>query len=55
MYALYKGDSILTIGTIRELALYLEVKERTIKFYATPTYKNRNKKGNNYIVIRIEE
>ena len=54
MYALYKGDNILTIGTIRELALYLGVKERTIKFYATPTYQKRNK-GNNYIVIRIEE
>lgn len=54
-YALYKGDEILTIGTKKELALYLGVKERTIHFYSTPTYRKRNKGGNSYIVIRIEE
>lgn len=53
MYALYHGDNILTIGTIKELAKYLGVKERTIRFYSTPTYKERNKKG--YLVIKIEE
>ncbi len=53
MYALYHGDNILTIGTIKELAKYLGVKERTIKFYSTPTYKKRAKDG--YLVIRIEE
>lgn len=53
MYALYKGDDILTIGTIKELSDYLGVKESTIKFYSTPTYRKRNKKGNNYIVIKI--
>lgn len=53
MYALYKGDDILTIGTIKELAKYLGVKEKTVYFYSTPTYRKRNKKGNNYIVIKI--
>jgi len=53
MYALYHGDTILTIGTKLELAKYLGVKERTINFYMTPTYKKRNKNG--YLVIRIEE
>lgn len=53
MYALYHGDNILTIGTIKELAKYLNVKDRTIKFYSTPTYKKRAKDG--YLVIRIEE
>lgn len=54
-YALYKGDEILTIGTKKELALYLGVKERTINFYSTPTYRKRNKGGNSYIVIRIDD
>lgn len=54
-YALYKGDEILTIGTKKELALYLGVKERTIHFYSTPTYRKRNKGGNSYIVIRIDD
>ena len=53
MYALYHGDNILTIGTIKELAKYLNVKDRTIKFYSTPTYRKRSKDG--YLVIRIEE
>ncbi len=55
MYALYKGDEILTIGSIKELALYLNVSIETIRFYTTPTYRKRCKKGNNYLVIRIEE
>lgn len=53
MYALYRGDEILAIGTIKELSKYLNVKENTIKFYLSPTYKKRAKNG--YIVIRIEE
>lgn len=55
IYALYKGDEILTIGTKKELAKYLGVKVRTIGFYSTPTYIKRNKGGNAYIVIRIED
>ncbi len=53
MYALYHGDNILAVGTIRELANYLGVSERTIWFYATPTYKKRVENG--YLVIRIED
>lgn len=54
-YALYKGDNIITIGTKKELADYLNVSIRTIEFYSRPTYRKRNKKGNCYIVIKIEE
>ena len=53
-YALYKGDEFLQIGTIKELAEYLNVKPKTIQFYASPTYQKRNK-GNNYIVIKVED
>lgn len=54
-YALYKGDTVLTIGTKEELAKYLGVSVETISFYCTPTYRKRNKRGNNFIVIRIKE
>lgn len=54
-YALYKGDEIKTIGTKEELAKYLGVTVETISFYSTPTYRKRNKRGNNFIVIRIKE
>ena len=46
-YALYKGEECLAIGTIKELAKRLKVKERTIYFYTTPTYKKRVKAGKN--------
>ena len=53
-YALYKGDEFITLGTIKEIAKFLGVSERTVHFYATPTYMKRNK-DNHYIVIRIED
>ncbi|TFI09829.1 hypothetical protein E4P35_13075 [Thiopseudomonas sp. 4R-3cl] len=40
-YALYKGEDILIIGTIKEIAEKLGIKEESVKFYATPTYKKR--------------
>ena len=54
-YALYKGDDIIAIGTLKELGKLLNVSPRTIFFYSTPTYKKRNKGGNSYIVIRIDD
>lgn len=53
-YALYHADKILTIGTIEELANYLGVQKRTIKFYSTPTHLKRTK-YKSYVVIKIEE
>lgn len=40
-YALYKGEELLIIGTIKEIAKHEGVKEETIKFYKTPVYLNR--------------
>ena len=53
IYALYKGDSFIAMGTKKELADYLGVTVRTISFYSTPTHKRRNKNG--YRVYRIED
>lgn len=55
MYALYKGDTILWVGTKEELAAYLGVSVKTIEHFHTPTYQKRTSKGNGYIVITIEE
>lgn len=54
-YALYKGDEVIAIGTLKELGKLLNVSPRTIFFYSTPTYKKRNKGGNSYLVIRIDD
>ena len=53
-YAVYKGEEILGIGTVDELAKKLNVKRKTIFFWGTPSGHKRNK-GKAKIAIRIEE
>ena len=53
-YALYKGEELLAIGTIKEIAEQMEVKYRTIMYYKTPSQKKRAK-GNSRILIPLEE
>ena len=53
-YALYHGDTFIDLGTKKHLADLLGVKEASITFYMSPTYKKRtNYRG--YIVIKIPE
>lgn len=56
-YAVYKGDTLICFGTIKECAEHLGVQPETVKFYTTPTYKKRRKGSNNdhLIVFRIED
>lgn len=56
-YAIYKGDTFLYIGNRRECAKFLNVKEDTINFYTTPTYKRRIKEeyNNRIIIVKMEE
>lgn len=46
-YALYKGESILSIGTIDEIAEEMDVQYRTIKYYTTGAYKRKLAKRKN--------
>ena len=57
-YALYKGDELLSIGTIQEIAKEQNVQERTVKFYKTRAYEKRiqsRKSKKAKILIEIEE
>lgn len=56
-FAIYKGDVFLFIGTKKQCAEFLKVKEKSIAFYATPAYKRRSKTEYNQrlIVIRVPE
>lgn len=50
IYALYKGEQMLSTGTIYEIAKDLGVEVRTIKYYSTKAYKrklSRRKKSRN--------
>ena len=42
-YALYKGEELLGIGTIKELAKQMGVKDHTIRYFQTPQYKRRGR------------
>ena len=52
-YSIYKGDKFLFEGTIIQCANYLNIKISSAKFYTSPTYHKRNKKG--IKIYRIEE
>jgi hypothetical protein len=54
IFALYKGDKFIDIGTKEYLANLLNVRKETIEFYASPTQLKRNK-DNCYVVVRIDD
>lgn len=58
-YALYKGEELLSMGTIMEIAKNMGVKRETIAFYKTRAYQNRLKRrnalnGNVRILVDLE-
>ena len=60
VYAIYKGDEFIDLGTKKELAERLGVKVRTIEYLLTPAYRRKFKKSKNngenrMIAIRLEE
>ena len=52
-YALYKGDELLAIGTVREIAIQIGVTEKTVFHYGTPTYQKRTSESARRLV-RLE-
>ena len=54
-YALYKGEDLLEIGTIKEIAKAQNIKVETVKFYKVKSYlkrlKNNSNKGYNAKVL----
>lgn len=56
IYALYKGDTFINLGTKEDLAKELNVMPKTIKFYSSGVWKKRRKEnGNSYIVIKVDD
>lgn len=46
IFALYKGEEMLSTGTVYEIAKDLGVEVRTIKYYGTNAYKRKLEKRN---------
>ena len=53
IYAVYKGDKFIDLGTKRELAERMHVRPDFIAYLATPSNKKRIRKDNALIVIKI--
>lgn len=54
--ALYKGDEFIMLGTIKDLAEVLGVKEATVSWYASQASKKRRaNRKNAYIVVRLDK
>lgn len=54
VYALYKGDKFLDLGTTKELAIKYNMSVKSILWYHTATARKRDK-GNGLILIDIPE
>lgn len=58
-YAVYKGESLICIGTMMECAQHMGVLPETVYFYTTQAYQRRlaeRKKARNYITVtELEE
>lgn len=55
IYALYKGEEILSIGTSKEIATEMNIKEETVMYYATNAHKNRTSEENGRRLVKLEE
>ncbi|MEH6848583.1 hypothetical protein [Bacillus pseudomycoides] len=57
-YAVYKGESLICIGTIQECAQHMGVLPQTVRFYTTPAYQRRlakRKNPRNYLTVTVLE
>lgn len=54
-YALYKGERILAIGTLDEIADEMNVKRDSVMIYMSPSYKNRGSGRNRRVLIRLDD
>ena len=55
LFALYKGDELLDVGTVREIAGRRGVKPGTIHYYAHPAYQRKGGGNNRLLLVRIDK
>lgn len=61
IYALYRGEECLFVGTIYEIAKKYNIKIESVKYYLRPAYKRKlskrrfGKYENQRILIKVEE
>ena len=58
VYAMYKGENLLAMGTAKEICKEMRISYKTFQFYRTKHYKNIVKNSrlkNRRIIIRIDK
>ena len=53
-YALYKNDTFITCGTLKEISVETGIAIVTLTSYASPSYKEKNPNGKQLIKIDYE-
>ncbi len=55
VYAIYKGDTFIDVGTAKELSRSQGIKVKTVQFYASGASKRRaGTSTNRIVVVRVE-
>lgn len=55
IYAIYKGDQFVTVGTVKECAEDLKLKEATIKWMSSPACHKRDVQEDRMVAYKVEE
>lgn len=55
IYAIYRGDKFIDVGTLKELSVRNNIVISTLRFEASPTYAERTSYEDSLRVYRIEE
>ena len=56
VFALYRGDTFVDVGTLDELAARTGIKKDSLRFYATSVHRRRMKNPDKCLVcVRLEE
>lgn len=54
-YALYKDDTFITCGTLKEISAETRIAIVTLASYASPSYKKKNPNGKQLIKVDFEK
>ena len=56
VYALYKGDEFLDLGTLEELAIRFNMKRKSMQWLKTPSAQNRvSSYDERHILIKVDD
>lgn len=58
-YVIYKGDEVIIVGSLKEVAQKLNIKTRSVEWLASPVHRrrvtSRGADSNSLIAVRVKE